>query len=102
MNQKVTPYDRTDEFNVSLRPKIDEIKKICNRLKIPIYISVCYKNNNKGSLYYNDMVGSWTNGIVLRDDYFPDYVNIQNGFKTVPPHDGDEIDMSDFTFDVEE
>jgi hypothetical protein len=97
MQGKITPYDCTSEFESEIKPKINELKKVCNRLKIPMYVSVCYKNNKKESTYYNDTVGSWSNGVILTTDLLPDYMNVQNGFRTVPPQEEEEVDMDIFT-----
>ena len=94
MRKEITSFDKTDQME-EIKKQIDELIRRCTRERIPIFISACYKNTPKDSLYYNNMVGTVSNGIVLKKDYFPHYVNIQNGFQTIPPREMDEINMED-------
>lgn len=93
---KITPFDSTEEFETYVAPRIQELIRVCNQLKIPIFISSCYKNTAKESTYFTDLSGSRSLGFFLKDDYFPDYINIQNGFKTVLPREEEEIPMDIF------
>lgn len=80
----MTKYDKVKYYEKELKEKVDEIVRICNREKIPMFFTACVKNNTRGSLYQNEMVGTHVNNIELKDDKFPDLVNVMNGFTTVP------------------
>ena len=90
---KYTNYDKTDTYEEQIQEKIQEILRICNKEQIPIFISVAVKNGEKGTKYINDMYASATNDVFLKDDYFPNYINVSNGFRTIPPSKVVEIDF---------
>ena len=60
------------------------MKNICVREKIPMLVSLCYKNTNDKSFYRNEIVSSRSNNIFLADDKFKDFTNVINGFTTIP------------------
>lgn len=90
---KYTNYDKTDVYENQVIAKVQELLRLCNKEQMPIFISVAVKNNEKGTEYRNDMFSSATNDIFLKDDYFPNFVNVTNGFRTIPPSKIVEIDF---------
>lgn len=93
-------FNKEEIVENELKKKIREIKEICQKEKIPMFISLCYRNTDEKSFYYDDMIGSKSNGIILKDDRFRNYVNITNGFNTVPPMK--KIEMDDDFFNEED
>ena len=89
-------FNKEEVVENELKKKIKEIKEICQKEKIPMFISLCYRNTDEKSYYYDDMIGSKSNGIILKDDRFRNYVNITNGFKTILPTN--DIEMLDDDF----
>lgn len=85
MPARYTQYDKKDIFNSTINSKIQELIQLCNAEQLPIFISVAVANNSEETEYCNDMFASATNDIFLKDDKFPDFVNVMNGFRTVPP-----------------
>lgn len=85
MPGKYTKYDKTDIYNSVINNKIQEIIQLCNAEQLPIFISVAVANDDKGTEYRNEMFASATNDIFLKNDKFPDFVNVMNDFRTVPP-----------------
>ncbi len=90
---KYTEFDKTDAYETQVLKKIQELLRLCNKEQMPIFISVAVKNDEKGTEYKNDMFASATNDIFLKDDLFPNFVNVTNGFRTVPPSKIVEIDF---------
>ena len=90
---KYTNFDKNDTYETLVAKKIQELLRICNKEQMPIFISVAVKNDESGTEYKNDMFASATNDIFLKDDYFPNFVNVTNGFRTVPPSKIVEIDF---------
>ena len=90
---KYTEYDKEEIYEKELMEKIQEILRICNKEQLPIFISVAVKNDENKTKYVNEMFPSATNDIFLKDDYFPNFVNVINGFRTVPPSKIVEIDF---------
>lgn len=90
---KYTEYNKEEVYEKELMEKIQEILRICNKEQLPIFISVAVKNDENKTKYVNEMFPSATNDIFLKDDYFPNFVNVINGFRTVPPSKIVEIDF---------
>ena len=90
---KYTDFDKTDVYETQVLKKVQELLRLCNKEQMPIFISVAVKNDEKGTEYKNDMFASATNDIFLKDDFFPNFVNVTNGFRTVPPSKIVEIDF---------
>ena len=82
---RYTEFDKTDVFNSTINEKVQELIQLCNAEQMPIFVSIAVANNASGTEYRNDMFASATNDIFLKDDKFPDFVNVMNGFRTVPP-----------------
>ena len=93
MATRYTEYDKTDIYEGEVLRKIQELLRICNKEQLPIFISTAVKNNEKGTEYKTDMFASATNDIFLKEDFFPNFVNVTNGFRTVPPAKIVEIDF---------
>ena len=88
-----TNYNKNDIYETEVVKKIQELLRICNKEQLPIFVSVAVKNDENGTEYKTDMFASATNDIFLKDDYFPNFVNVTNGFRTVPPAKIVEIDF---------
>lgn len=86
-------FDKEDILKDELIEKINEIKNICYQEKIPFFISLCYKNTDEKSYYYNDVVGSKSSNINLTNDLFRNYSNVANGFITIPASNRIDIDL---------
>lgn len=89
----ISRYDKTEEYENEVMELAFQLRKVCNRLKIPMFLSICVKNDNKESVYKNEMVSAVSEGIQLQDDKLVKFVNVLNGFETVPKS---EDDMYDF------
>lgn len=94
-NCKYTEYDKTDVYNSEILEKVQELLKVCNKEQIPAFISLAVKNDEEKTEYVNEMFPSATNNIFLKNDYFPNFVNVINGFRTVPPQKIVEIDFDE-------
>lgn len=80
-------FDKTKEYESEVMDLIVKLRIACNRCQIPMFVSVCIKNDEKGSVYKNEMVGTASSGIHLEDDKIIKFVNVLNGFDTVPKVD---------------
>ena len=88
-------FDRTAEYNNEIIDLVLKLRSACNRNKIPMFVSLCVKNDEKGSTYKNEMVSAVSSGSDLEDDKFVKFVNVLNGFETVPKHDDTFDDYDD-------
>lgn len=80
-------FDKTEEFDNEVLDLMVKLRIACNRNKIPMFISVCVKNDEAGSTYKNEMVGTTSAGLKLTDDKIVKFVNVLNGFDTIPHRD---------------
>jgi len=86
-------FDKTEEYNNEIIDLVTKLRIACNRNKMPMFVSVCIKNDEHGTIYKNEMVGAASSGIELSDDKLVGYVNILNNFVTVPKQDEVMIDF---------
>ena len=89
---KYTEFNKTDIYENEIEKKIYELLRLCNKEQLPVFVSVAVKNDEEGTLYKNEMFASATNNIFLKDDFFPNFVNVTNGFRTIPPAKIVEVD----------
>ena len=85
--KNLSDFDKTKEYNDEIIDLVAKLRIACNRNKIPMFVSVCIKNDEKGSVYKNEMVGTASAGIKLTDDRIVKFVNVLNGFDTIPKRD---------------
>lgn len=86
-------FDKTEEYESEIIDLVTQLRIACNRNKIPMFVSICIKNDENGTKYKNEMVGAASSGIKLNDDKLIKYVNVLNGFETVPKREEVEIDF---------
>jgi hypothetical protein len=87
----INNFDKTDVFDAQIQEKVDEVLRLCNRERIPMFFCAAVKNSEEGTEYRKEMFASASNGIKLTNDYLPDFVNVTNGFSTTPPFEMLEI-----------
>lgn len=92
--KNISRFDKTHEYESEVIDLVTQLRIVCNRNKIPMFVSVCIKNDENGTKYKSEMVGAASSGITLTDDKLIGFVNVLNGFDTVPKRE--EID---FNFD---
>lgn len=88
-------FDKTQEYNDEILDLVVKLRIACNRNKIPMFVSICTKNDEKGTVYKNEMVSAASSGIKLKDDKLVEFVKILNGFKAVPNVDDFDIEFDE-------
>lgn len=88
-------FNKSDIYDKVIKEKITELKKLCNQERMPMFVAVCTENTEKGTRYEADIVGSYSNDIILKNDLIPKFINVFNGFDTVPHEDVTEILVDD-------
>ena len=78
----ITEFNKTKEYNKNLKEKVEEIKRICNNLDIPCFLTFCVKNNEMETVYQTEYLSPGQKQQYLKNNRFADYVNIINGFTT--------------------
>lgn len=86
-------FDKTEEYESEVIDLVTKLRVVCNRNSIPMFVSVCIKNDEKGTTYKNEMVGAASSGIKLTDDKLVKFVNVLNGFDTVPKREDFDFDF---------
>lgn len=82
--KNVNNFDKTEEYEKEIMDLIAKLRIACNRNKIPMFVSVCVKNDEHNSIYKSEMIGTASAGRKLTDDKIIKFVNVLNGFETIP------------------
>lgn len=77
-------FDKTAEYNDRIRPIVEQLRRECSRVGVPMFVSVCVRNNDKETTYRSDMISAVSSDIRLHDDKLVDFTNVLNGFVTIP------------------
>ena len=88
----MTKFDKEAFYNEEIVKRVFELKQICAREKIPMFISFCVKNDKSGSFYKHDMISPGPHEIEIKDNLFPKFVNVTLGFDTIQPRTDVEIE----------
>lgn len=88
-------FDKEAQYKDRLAEKIREIKIICNELAIPFVFSACIKSDKDGCEYVNEMLSPDFLQLEVNDNRFIHYMNVMNGFMTIPPRNQD-LDIVDY------
>ncbi len=75
-------YDRTHDFENEVAPLLQELKRVCNINRIPMFVCVATKNTPEGATYKSDILSPAQFDLKLKENYFSDFLNILNGFAT--------------------
>lgn len=86
-------FDKKKEYEDGIIDLVTKLRIACNRNNIPMFVSICIKNDEYGSVYKNEMVGAASSGIKLHDDKIIKFVNVLNGFETVPKREEVEVNL---------
>ena len=89
----IAKFNKEKEYKEEILPLIQELKKKCNYLEMPMFVTVCTQNNKEGTVYENDMINPVIYDAKLKENLFPHLVNVMNGFNTVPYEKPFEIEF---------
>lgn len=87
-------FDKKDDYKESVKPVVDQLKKLCIQKNIPFFFCACVKNTEDNSEYEKELFSGLANGLNLNKDFFPDFIKVTAGFKTKMP-----IEETEFFFD---
>lgn len=80
-------------YKNSIEPLVNEIKKICCKEKMPMFIAVCVSNDKTKTEYEKDVVSADISEIKLTEDIIPNLINVTLGFDTVIPNEAIDLDF---------
>ena len=85
-------YNKEKVVKSEIVPLMEALLKVCNEQQVPIFISVASKNSEEGTSYELISLSPDVLGVSLADNKFSKFVNVMNGFETVPPRTILELD----------
>lgn len=75
--------DKMNVFRNEISDKLEEIKTLCKRERIPFF--TCFAiSDEKETNYVADIATPAGMNVKMKNDKFPDFANVLNGFKTIP------------------
>lgn len=90
---EIYKFNKEKEFEKDCKPILDKLRLICSLYDIPFFWTACVKNDEKGSVYQNEIVGNLSRGINLKDDQISKHISVCMGFDTVPKKNNFEVDL---------
>lgn len=76
-------FSKRQLYNDTIKAKVKEIEKICNEEKIPYFMTFAVENEVKDTSYITSTSGIDADN-PLGKDKITGYINVMNGFITVP------------------
>lgn len=80
-----TRYNKEKVIQNEIEPYLNKIIKICNEEKIPIFFTLAASNSDAETKYETKTLSPDVLGVELKENNFPEFINVMNGFNTVPP-----------------
>ena len=85
-------YNKQKVYEEKIEPIINQLKLACNMEHLPMFVTVAVENNEKETVYRNDMIYASTD-IRLSDHRIGNLLLLVNDFQTEPPlHIQDYLD----------
>ena len=78
-------YNKSEEYNEKIAPLVEQLRKECYFLKIPMFFTAAVQNNQSGTDYKTEMISAMCVDAVLQDDKVAKLTNVMNGFETRLP-----------------
>lgn len=66
-------------------PLMESLMKLCNQEQIPLFATIVTKNSPEETTYESVSLSPDVLGLDLKENNFPKFINVVNGFDTVPP-----------------
>jgi len=83
-----TSFDKQVIYNDIIKQKVQELHKLCILEKLPMFLSICTKNDEDTTWYENIMISPETMDMNLSNNVISKMVLCLNGdFKIVPKTD---------------
>jgi len=90
----MSTFDKKEIYDQKIAPLLQSLMQACGEEKLPVFITVAVKNDNKDTEYVTSMASSSVHSLDLENDRFPKLVNVMNGFDTVPHFDPIELEFN--------
>ena len=91
-------FDNEAFYKKECAPLAQEVINVCTQRAIPVFVSAVVASSENNTVYMNNAFMTGSSDIHLYDDKFRYYLEIAGGgFKAVPNHFVQVVDMSDFS-----
>lgn len=77
-------FNKKKIYNEQVAPIVTELKNVCTKNGIPVFITSCVADGQKGCQYESDMVSPTMLKLDLTDDHYPKHLAVLNGFEVAP------------------
>ncbi len=84
-------YNADKETMAEIAEHVAELKKICNKNKMPFFISVAIEENGSETKYMSDILTPTTLNQNLTNDKITKMINVINGFDVVYPNKVEDV-----------
>ena len=90
-------FNKEKEFDSEILPKLLELKRLCNRARIPFFFTACVGNKKDKSTYRSTMISpmEFPTRLNLYDDKISKCLGIMIGFDSVYPQKDVEINVEE-------
>lgn len=90
---KFVILDKTVVFNRQIEPILKDLTSLLQHNQMPYFIAIVTASDEKDTHYHYDSNDIWIPESHLVDDKIPSFINVANGFKTIPPGSIIEVDL---------
>lgn len=83
--ENLNTFDRRNSFEANIKPRIEEVQRLCVQLKIPFFAVFAVQNDEKGTMFKRYITGKSSTGIQLTNDEIRKHLLVSTGFDAAPP-----------------
>lgn len=95
MMKEVTIYNRENEYNEKIAPKLEEIKNLCIKHDIPYVMAFATGNDDEKTSYEMDGLMPGVKGMKLTENKLNEVFRIISGYSQPGNVDMDKEDLDD-------
>ena len=86
-------YNKKDYCKQEIEPLVAQLKTLCAKERIPFFFTACVADEEDNSEYYQELLSPGAIGIDIKDSKFERLMNVMRGFRTVPMHQDDSLEL---------
>ena len=79
-------FDKTSVYESLIEEKVNELRRLCGQENIPMFITICLKNNENDTEYVNKAITPVTQGYTLKNDIITKCIDVSLGFDVIAPN----------------
>ena len=90
---KLLILDKTDIFECQIAPLLRDLTSLLRHNKMPFFIAVAKASDGQKTCYHFDSNDIRIPGQKMAENMIPSFINVVNGFMTIPPGSIVEMDL---------